>query len=127
MPGPAYPFTMHRMIIFDDGMGQLGPMTDLRASFEVRTGMYLTAGRIAAHRPKALAGYWVPQRLRPLVAERADAPVNSLPNEEVLLCINGRWAMPDPSMHLGVGEAVIEKATGHVIAAALRRADAEYF
>jgi UDP-N-acetylglucosamine diphosphorylase / glucose-1-phosphate thymidylyltransferase / UDP-N-acetylgalactosamine diphosphorylase / glucosamine-1-phosphate N-acetyltransferase / galactosamine-1-phosphate N-acetyltransferase len=69
----------------------------------------------------------VPQRLQPLVAERADAPVNSLPNEEVLLCINGRWAMPDPSMHLGVGEAVIEKATGHVIAAALRRADAEYF
>src|SRR5262245_1188723 len=118
---------MHRMIIFDDGLGQFGPMTDLRAAFEVRTGMFTTAGRIAAHRPKMLAGYWVPPRLRALVAERANAPVNILPNEEVLQCVSGRWSMPDPSLDLAVGEALVEEATGHVIAAVLRRADAEYF
>jgi UDP-N-acetylglucosamine diphosphorylase / glucose-1-phosphate thymidylyltransferase / UDP-N-acetylgalactosamine diphosphorylase / glucosamine-1-phosphate N-acetyltransferase / galactosamine-1-phosphate N-acetyltransferase len=118
---------MHRMIIFDDGLGQLGPMTDLRACFELRTGMLTTGKRIAQHRPKSLAGYWVPQRLQAAVAERADAPVNQLQNEEVFYCVNGRWAIPEAHITLDVGEALIEQATEHVIAAMLRRADAEYF
>ena len=54
---------MTRTIIFDDGHGQLGPMTDLRACFEVRTGMFTTAGRIAAGRPKTLAGTGCPSAL----------------------------------------------------------------
>jgi UDP-N-acetylglucosamine diphosphorylase/glucosamine-1-phosphate N-acetyltransferase len=116
-----------RMIIFDDGLGQFGPMTDLRASFEIRTGMYTTAGRLAAHRPKTLAGYWVPERLAPVVAERANAPVNTLPDEEVFYCVNGRWAMPDPDLALELGEALVEGPTGDVVAALLRRADAGYF
>lgn len=115
------------MIIFDDNLGQLAPMTDLRASFEVRTGMLTTAGRIAAHKPKSLAGYWVAENMKDMVAERANAPVNHLPNEEIVYCINGRWAMPDPKLKLEVGQAVIEKASGHVVAAMLRRADAQYF
>ena len=118
---------MPRMIIFDDGLGQLGPMTDLRASFEVRTGVLTTAGRLAAHRPKSLAGYWVPDHLKSLLTERADAPVNRLPDEEVFSCVNGRWAMPDPDLKLQIGEAATEEATGHIVAAMLRRADAEYF
>src|SRR5436189_2918622 len=118
---------MRRMIIFDDGLGQLGPMTDLRASFEIRTGMFTTGNRLAAHRPKTLASYWVPPRLRALVAERANAPVNHMPEEEELLLVNGRWAMPDARMHLDVGDVVIEEATGHVIAGLFRRADAQYF
>jgi UDP-N-acetylglucosamine diphosphorylase/glucosamine-1-phosphate N-acetyltransferase len=118
---------MVRMIIFDDGLGQLGPMTDLRASFEVRTGMLSTAQRISAHRPKALAGYWVPPRLVETIAERANAPINMLPNEEVIHCVNGRWAMPDAQLKLEVNEAAVETATGHVVAAMFRRADAEYF
>ena len=118
---------MHRMIIFDDGLGQLGPMSDLRASFEVRTGMFTTGRRIAAHRPKSLSGYWVPQRLAAAVAERADAPVNLLPHEEVVYCVNGRWALPDATLRLDIGQALIEQVTGHVIATMLRHADAEYF
>lgn len=118
---------MHRMIIFDDGMGQLGPMTDLRASFEVRSGMFTTGRRIAAHRPKSLAGYWVPERLKAAVSERADAPVNHLPDEESFYCVNGRWALPDATLRLDLGQALVEQATGHVIAAILRHADAEYF
>jgi UDP-N-acetylglucosamine diphosphorylase / glucose-1-phosphate thymidylyltransferase / UDP-N-acetylgalactosamine diphosphorylase / glucosamine-1-phosphate N-acetyltransferase / galactosamine-1-phosphate N-acetyltransferase len=118
---------MHRMIIFDDGLGQLGPMTDLRASFEVRTGMFTTGRRIIMHRPKTLAGYWVPQRLRAAVAERADAPVNHLQDEEVFYCVNGRWAMPDTSARIDMGQALVEEISGHVIVAMLRRADAEYF
>jgi UDP-N-acetylglucosamine diphosphorylase/glucosamine-1-phosphate N-acetyltransferase len=115
------------MIIFDDGLGRFGPMADLRAAFEVRTGMFTTAGRIRACRPKTLAGYWVPEHLRLLVASRADAPVNDLPGEEILCLVNGRWAMPDPDLDPPVGTAVIEKATGHVAVACLPRASAEYF
>jgi UDP-N-acetylglucosamine diphosphorylase/glucosamine-1-phosphate N-acetyltransferase len=118
---------MHRLIIFDDGMGRLGPMTDLRASFEVRTGMHLTCQRIALAWPKALAGYWVQERLLELVRERANAPVNALPSDESVLLVNGRWAMPDATLKLNVGEALTEQATGHVVMAHLRLADAEYF
>jgi UDP-N-acetylglucosamine diphosphorylase/glucosamine-1-phosphate N-acetyltransferase len=114
------------IIIFDDGLGQFGPMTDLRASFELRTGMHTTAGRILLDHPRALAGYWTPARLTPLVATRANAPVNRLPDEEVLCCVNGRWAMPDPEMNVAPGEALIEEASGNVVIAMLRRADAEY-
>jgi UDP-N-acetylglucosamine diphosphorylase/glucosamine-1-phosphate N-acetyltransferase len=119
---------MSHMIIFDDGRGQLGPMTDLRASFEVRTGMFTTAARIAAHRPKTLGGYWVPDRLRPVVAARANAPVNVLSDDdETLYCVNGRWAVPDHELTLDVGTALVEESTGHVVIAHLRHADAEYF
>jgi UDP-N-acetylglucosamine diphosphorylase/glucosamine-1-phosphate N-acetyltransferase len=89
--------------------------------------MYTTAARICALRPKALAGYWVPDRLAALVASRADAPVNDLPEEEVLLCVSGRWAMPDLDRDLDVREALVEAATDHVVAAHLPRAWAEYF
>src|SRR5690554_1827256 len=127
---PWYNSPMHRMIIFDDGLGHFGPMTDMRASFELRTGMYTTAGRAICMRPKSLAGYWVPPRLEALLRERANAPVNELPDEEEVLCVNGRWAMPDFDIKLDLGSAIVEPAAGglnHVVMALLRRADAEYF
>ncbi|MHC5024438.1 MAG: putative sugar nucleotidyl transferase [Planctomycetota bacterium] len=118
---------MDPMIIFDDGLGQLGPMTDLRAAFEVRTGAFTTAARLAAHRPKMLGGYWVPDRLRGVVGERANAPVNVLPSAEILLLVNGRWAIPDSALQPELGHAIVEASSGHVVAARLRLADAEYF
>jgi UDP-N-acetylglucosamine diphosphorylase/glucosamine-1-phosphate N-acetyltransferase len=118
---------MARLIVFDDGRGQFGPMGDLRAAFEIRTGMHTNAGRIAMTWPRRLAALFVPEHIRAVVAERANAPVNQLPgDEEVLLCVNGRWCLPDASLRLDAGEAVTEGPTGHVVAAALRRADAEY-
>lgn len=117
-----------RIIIFDDDKGQFGPMTDLRASFELRTGMLTTAERIRLHCLGGLAGYWVPERLRELAAERLDGPVNRLPeDDEALLCVNGRWALPSGDVELALGQALVEGETGHVVAAHLRRADAEYF
>jgi UDP-N-acetylglucosamine diphosphorylase/glucosamine-1-phosphate N-acetyltransferase len=116
--------TGRRLIIFDDGRGRLGPMTDLRASFEVRTGVTTTAHRLAAAFPRMLEGYWVPEPLAPLVSVRANAPVNRRSDEEVLLLANGRWARPDEGPDLEEGEAWVEQATGDVICAVLRRADA---
>ncbi len=115
------------MIIFDDGLGELGPMTDLRASFEVRTGMLTTGERIAARRAESLAGYWVPPRLAALVEKRSDGPVNELPAGKAFLCVNGRWKMPDRRLKLASGEAVTEHDTGHVVAALLSREHAEAF
>lgn len=118
------------MIVFDDGRGQLGPMTDLRAAFEVRTGVMTTAGRLAAAFPRALAGYWVPEAKLALVAARANGPVNRIPESESVFLASGRWARPDAHdaiPTLGPGEAWLEAVTGDVIAAELRRADAEYF
>ncbi|MCZ6836491.1 MAG: putative sugar nucleotidyl transferase [Planctomycetota bacterium] len=116
---------MIRMIIFDDDQGSFGPMTHLRASFELRTGMLTTAGRLAAWREKTLAGYWVPEHLREVVAERANAPVNVMLEEEEIICANGRWALPEKGLDLQLGEALLEAETGHLIVAHLRRADAE--
>ncbi len=115
------------MIIFDDGLGALGPMTDLRAAFEVRSGMLTTAQRIAASRPEKLAGYHVPQRLAGVVAERADAPVNRLPQSQAILCVNGRWGLPDPKETPDPGTAIVEEASGHVVMALLPREGAETF
>jgi UDP-N-acetylglucosamine diphosphorylase/glucosamine-1-phosphate N-acetyltransferase len=117
----------HPIIIFDDGAGQLGPMTDTRATFEVRTGMFTTAGRIAAAFPRRLGGCWVPARLQRLVAERCAAPVNALPPDATIGLVNGRWLMPDPGAEPGPGEALVEEATGAVIAATLPRDAAEAF
>ena len=115
------------LIIFDDGLGRLGPMVDLRAAFEVRSGVFTTAGRIAARLPGRLAGYWVPQKLRAVVAERANAAVNELPDEAVLCCVNGRWILPSADLKLAPGEAAVEDSSGTVVAAVLSRADAESF
>ena len=118
---------MTRMIIFDDGRGQFGPMTDLRAAFEIRTGMETTARRIHARYPKTLAGYWTPEAIHPIVSERANAPVNAMPPEEELWCVSGRLALPPATLDLALGDVMVEEATGDVIAARLRRAEAEYF
>jgi UDP-N-acetylglucosamine diphosphorylase/glucosamine-1-phosphate N-acetyltransferase len=115
------------MVIFDDGRGRFGPMTDLRACFEVRTGMLTTAGRLAAARPESLGAYWVPQRLAAVVAERADAPVNQLPDAKDILCVNGRWRLPSRDLALKRGQAALEQDTEHVVAARLAREDAERF
>ena len=115
------------IIIFDDGHGELGPMTDLRASFEVRTGMLTTAERITARRPESLAGYWVPRRLADLVGERADAPVNEMPSGKEILCVNGRWRSPDRRLRFKAGEASTEQDSGHVVAVLLPRDQAEEF
>jgi UDP-N-acetylglucosamine diphosphorylase/glucosamine-1-phosphate N-acetyltransferase len=114
------------MIIFDDGLGELGPMTDLRAAFSVRTGMLTTAERIAATRPEKLAGHHVPPGLAALVAQTAGAPVNRVPAAESVLCVNGRWAQPGPA-GIEAGAALVEETSGHVIMAHLARGAAERF
>ena len=116
------------MIIFDDGLGMLGVMTDLRAAFEIRTGMHTTAARIMATRPEPLHGYWVRPPLDAVLAERCSAPVNMMPQSDAeILCVNGRWMSPERSLRLDMNQAVMDPASGHVVAARLSGADAREF
>jgi UDP-N-acetylglucosamine diphosphorylase/glucosamine-1-phosphate N-acetyltransferase len=118
---------MVRMVIFDDGLGELGPMDDLRAAFEIRTGVLTTAQRLLAARREPLGACWVPPRLTALVAQRSPAPVNRLPDEPLLLCVSGRWALPAAEAALEPGQALCEERSGHVVAALLEHRDAESF
>ena len=61
-------------IIFDDGQGDLGPLSDLRACFEQRTGGHTLLERARAHgMADALA---VPAAMAPMLAARHGCAVN---------------------------------------------------
>ena len=102
-----------RAIVFDDGKGVLSPLTDLRASFDVRTGARTTLGRIEALLPEHvdIVGLSVPDGIAALVDEIHDVPVNDLPtdNEHVLL-INGRCPLPPEGFgDIEPGEIIVER------------------
>lgn len=113
-----------RAIFFDDGRGELSPLTDLRASFEVRCGAFTAIERLRRDGDVEVAGLLVPVGLAALVRERSALPVNEGPGGTVLL-INGRWALADGSnaANLDEGEVWVD-ASGEVIAAHVSAADA---
>lgn len=128
---------MASLVVFDDravvgstrrGDGaDFGPMADLRAVFEIRTGRLTTLERLAAQWPDPPAALWVPEELAALVAERHRTPVNVLPEGDVFLCVNGRFVYPAVKFDLRAGQALVEAGTGHVVAAALGAGPARHF
>ncbi|MFO0873225.1 MAG: putative sugar nucleotidyl transferase [Phycisphaerales bacterium] len=115
------------LVLFDDDLGRFGPMVDLRAAFEIRTGAETTARRVARRAGDRLACFWVPARLRAMVAERSTLPVNVLPEAPRLALLNGRLLRHDGLGDCPPDEALVEDGTGDVVAATLTRADAEAF
>ncbi|HMN95911.1 MAG TPA: putative sugar nucleotidyl transferase [Phycisphaerales bacterium] len=113
-----------RAVVIDDGLGRFGPMTALRAVFEIRTGIDTTLRRIERFSPAGVAALAVPPELRAMIAARASVPVNALPPgaAEVLL-LNGRLLLPGTLPLPARGEAIID-ADGAIVAARLERADA---
>lgn len=129
---------MTEAIFFDDGLGLLRPLTDLRASFDVRTGALTTLERLCRAFELQPVSLMVPAALAEVtrerhagVRERAERPpaVNSLPRSgEPRLFINGRCAAPyDFIASLEPGQAVAERGTGHLIAAVLEPAEFKEF
>jgi len=115
---------MPLIVLFDDGRGRFGPLTDLRATFELRTSRDTA---IEALRPAAL---WARPELAPLVTERTGLPVNRLPaGGDAVLLVNGRYRREaiDPRDHATPGRVCVEKSSGDVVAACLSRAEAERF
>lgn len=131
---------MARMIVFDDAgtpgaTGKpgftLGPLTDLRASFEVRTGAVTTLERWAAWNDDgwgSVAALLVPSRLAPLIRERYDRPVNdpdAIKGDALL--VSGRCVLPlDEAGALKPGQALVDDA-GDLMAGLLKAEDARTF
>ncbi len=47
---------MQRLFVFDDGRGELAPLTDLRAAFDIRTGALTTIDRIQRYLNAQIVG-----------------------------------------------------------------------
>ncbi|MCU0688251.1 MAG: hypothetical protein MUE97_00700 [Phycisphaerales bacterium] len=132
-------------IIFDDGLGKLGALTDLRAAFDLRTGAWTSAWRLrrlldlnvlglvtpgagaagdsrAATRAAALATVTSEYHAYAKQIARAADALLSIPAGT--LVINGRCVLPPEEIgRLELGQALVEKVTGHVIAARFTKAE----
>jgi UDP-N-acetylglucosamine diphosphorylase/glucosamine-1-phosphate N-acetyltransferase len=114
-------------VFFDDARGVIGPLTDLRASFEVRTGALTTAQRLAAALALDPVAVYAPPGLGPLVATRWSVPVNTLPDappSEPILVVNGRCTLPlDVLSDIEPGMAAVEEHSGDLVCARLDAAE----
>ncbi|MBN4060345.1 hypothetical protein JYT11_00710 [Planctomycetaceae bacterium AH-315-I19] len=115
---------MPNLIVFDDGIATLRPLTDLRPAFDVRTGALTTLERLSTIIPaQTPACLHVPGCLARLTREaHPDTPVNELPDGESLL-VSGRWLLPEGLSALAHNSALSDAATGHLLA---MRADREH-
>ncbi|HYE60529.1 MAG TPA: putative sugar nucleotidyl transferase [Phycisphaerales bacterium] len=115
--------------VFDDGLPLLAPLTDLRPSFDVRTGALTNLERLSRVLSLRISSLQVPARLAPLIAKRHSIPVNTpITGTSPVLLINGRAVVPAPRMlELQCGESLVESRSGDLIAACLDPAAAQHF
>lgn len=113
-------------VVFDDGRGELAPLTDLRAAFDVRTGALTTLERLRLALGLDLAALYVPDPLADLTAEAHDLPINRLPvkSGEVLV-LNGRCPIPPQQLREPrSGTLYLEPRTGSPVGGRLELVDA---
>lgn len=117
-----------KLVIFDDGRGQWGPITDLRPVFELRTGTLITRERIERSLGCPCRGLIVPGDLAGLTSEAyPDTPVNGVMERGRWLLVNGRWPGGEAAQmvrELPVGSALVQ-IDGQVLAAHLEDAAAK--
>lgn len=125
---------MSSVLVFDDGLPALAALTDLRASFEVRTGALTTFERVAAVLTLAGAaptGVCVPASMRALVAEHAGTPVidpATLKGRSAVALVNGRCPMlPEAALALEPNQALVERSSRQVIVATVTADQARGF
>ncbi len=108
--------------LFDDGKGRWGPLTDLRAVFELRSGALTTCERIETALGRKVDGLFVPERLREVLSDRNDVPVNGFNERNVdqgVMIVNGRWLATGGIEHvklLSLGCGVVQE-DGQLVAA----------
>lgn len=112
--------TLPPIILFDDLKGRFGPMADLRAGFEIRTGIDTTVRRIdrwATSNGGAIAALWVEEALVAMVASRATVPVNELSTIGARVCLlNGRLLIPERDQLPTPGEAIVDDEDAVIVA-----------
>lgn len=117
---------MASLVIYDDGNGCLGPMTDLRPVFDLRTGAHRTLERIERRMGRFPVAWWVPEALKAIWSQSTETPVNALPAGEAFLLVNGRWPGLGDLPELSCGQGAVT-SDGTVIAACLDRDEAMNF
>ncbi len=119
------------LVVFEDGRGRFGPLTDLRADFELRSGGLVTWRRIEAVLGMTLCA----ARTRPAVAAVTAARLNVAVNVPLrdaardVLLVNGRWLGAEHAeavLRLPRGAALVDDG-GSVAAAHLTASQADAF
>lgn len=114
-------------IFFDDEAAPLAPLTDTRASFDIRTGGFTTLGRLKRALDLNVIALFVPERLKAVTRQRYAVPVNDIPEGAMgaVLLINGRCPLPLAQItELTLGQRLVEKSSGHTIASMVDSAGA---
>ena len=119
---------MQGLILYDDGYEGLAPLTDLRGSFELRTGALTTSERVADRVGRHADALIVPAGLAELIAERHTEPVNRMPGGgfDSYQIVNGRWTGLGDVLPTDLNTAVVDDEGG-LVAAWLDREKAEAF
>ncbi len=113
---------MRKAVLFEDGRGTIGPLTDLRPSFSIRTGALRTRDRLRWELDLDIASVWVRPGTEHLAATAPqEVPINQVPaSSEPLLLLNGRLVLTTPELaSLHLGEAIVD-AEGDLAAACVR-------
>lgn len=111
---------VHGSPVGSAGPAMLSPLTDLRASFDVRTGVLTTIERWS--RVAHVAGAVVPDAVAALTRERHGFAVNTgialgHGSPDDILVVNGACPLPiAEAVNLAPGAAIVERTTGHLIA-----------
>lgn len=121
---------MQSVILFDDGKGLLSPLTDVRAAFDVRTGALTTLERWRRSGPRRrVVALACPGSLGAVARESHPFPINQVPSDaDPVLLVNARCVLDRPEIEsLNIGDVLIERQSGDVVAAFVGRARAESF
>lgn len=110
-------------LIFDDGLGRLAPLNDLRPVWAIKTGAINMIDRLLGVFDLELKSVHVRPEHEALAREQfPDLPISvALPADEPVLCVNGRCVLPDDEfLKLEPGQSIVEEGTGHLVAAMTR-------
>ena len=110
---------MTQFIMYDDGKGEFGPLTDLRSPASLRTGSLLTQQRQGHQLGGEVAACWTTPELAVVIREHMAVPINELPDGDTHLCVNNRWSAIDAVSPPEAGTALIDSSSGDVVMAAL--------
>jgi UDP-N-acetylglucosamine diphosphorylase / glucose-1-phosphate thymidylyltransferase / UDP-N-acetylgalactosamine diphosphorylase / glucosamine-1-phosphate N-acetyltransferase / galactosamine-1-phosphate N-acetyltransferase len=113
-------------VIFDDGQGVLGPLTDLRAAFDIRTGALTTYERLRLTLGAEVVALYLPEAIGGLAAEDHDLPINRIPvRSGRVLVANGRCPIPPAELRKPKPDvAYLDPVDGSVVGGLLEHFDA---
>ncbi len=100
------------LIVFDDSRGSFGPLTDLRAAFELRVGLTTGLQRIEQMLGRRAAALYCDPAIAGLIATRHAARINALPEGDSFDFVNGRTLGQPTVKHCDRSAAVAFIASG---------------